>query len=246
MIEISTDQKEKGQRQCGIKPSRTIMSEERAGHGHAKRQDDGQRNRHIHVEPPSRQRAKRRGEEGRPEYATWNRYHRRDQVKQMRSCRCRAGPDRNGQKHHVHHREARHADPEQQVTIRGILTTQKRRVETLRAVPGACESVDHDIGVDAATRDEGALERQVDARLAHAWQRVQRLFNTCDTGRAVDVGQMQHEVGCDPPASGRLGQRDAGRARGVHARTHRRMRFSTGVPSGAVALTSMRQRPGSR
>ena len=110
LVEVAADQQEEQERDRRIEID-LVAAHHRLVEAHARGENDGERDRHIHVEPPPLQGGERRGIEGLTgiDYG-WQRNQRRQPAEQRHQTWVHIagapGPHRHGQQHDVHGGEA--------------------------------------------------------------------------------------------------------------------------------------------
>ena len=115
VIEIAAGQQKEGQRDGGVEIG-VVAREPCLPERGCERQRNGQRNRHIHVEPPGAECTPGADKErlgGKADGGQGD--HRRNPVKHVACRTLGPGPDSDREQHHVHRRKARHRQPHQQV-----------------------------------------------------------------------------------------------------------------------------------
>ena len=228
VIEVSPAQQEEAQHHRRVEigvVARQHRLVERGDHG----QRDGQRDRHIHVQPTALQRSPCRDVEGAP-----GKDHRRDRDQCADPVHHVAGhafgprPDRDRQQHDVHHREERDGQPHQQVAALpvGGGRGQHAGVELMRLVARAFQDGAKILGRHLRPRlDRGAAQGQVHACVAHAGHRGQRPFHpprcTPRNGCRAATASASHPRVALPVARPRGRQSRPDRPRGGNARRWR-------------------------
>ena len=196
MVQIAAQQQEKRQHHCRVEIGlfarmRRLIQADAGG------QDQRQRDRHIHPQPPDPQRRPGRAKERLPdENYRRDGNQRRNPVKHVPRGRFGPRPDRHRQQHDVHHREKCHAQPHQQFAALpvGLGHAQQAGVQLMRLKPHALQHR-HQIrrrhpGIGL---NRHAFLRQIDPRRLHARLRQQRRLDGRDTGRAMRRRQRQHQ-----------------------------------------------------
>ena len=184
MLEHPSDQQKERQRQCGVKIGMRAAIE-RFIQRHACGQEDGQRDRHIHVHPGHSNGApgvaeKRLCREDRRRQS--NRC--RDQVKQIPRRICCPRPNRDGQQHDIHHRKARDAQPQNQIArdaiVAGLAALQIKGVGVIAHRGQRL----HSFFCIQRPAQRNAFQRQVHACVLDTRYGIQGAFDRADAGRA--------------------------------------------------------------
>ena len=176
-------------------------------------EDQRQRDRHVHPQPPGPQRPPGAREERLP-----GKGHGRqrdgagNEVDHVPRRVVGPGPDGDGQDHDVHHGKARHPDPHQDVAPLpvGGGRGQGGGIELEGLIADPVERRDQVGGRHPRFRiHHHPAQRQVHPRGVDAGLRRQHPLDIGDAGRAMDGGHRQHDV-----AAHRVGSPDPARQRG--------------------------------
>mmetsp|Transcript_18518 Transcript_18518/g.30302 ORF Transcript_18518/g.30302 Transcript_18518/m.30302 type:complete len:613 (+) Transcript_18518:2199-4037(+) len=196
-FEVATGQKEETQRQRRVEIG-VMTRKRRFPERRAERQDNRQRNGHIHRQPPHGQRPpcahkKRLPCKGDSRQSNGGGNPMKHVTGRVRS----PGPDRHRQQHHVHRGKASHGQTHQErlACAGGFGAAQDRRVKRLRQNAGLSQCSDQGIvRYITAGRHISPLERQVYPSGGHIVTGQQGLFRIADTDLAVNFGQGQEDV----------------------------------------------------
>ena len=246
VVQHPAQQQEEAQRHGGVEigVGAALGDLEQADAG---REDQGEADRHVHVDVAVAQHAQRRAEEGHAgERGGRQRDQRRNPVQQVAGGVGRPGPDRDREQHHVHHRKARDGEAGEQVAPLAVTlgVVHGPRVEGAGGVADPREGGDHVLGLrrGGVVGGRDATQAEVDAGRAQAGGAGQRVFDALDAGGAVDAGDEEVEppqplarVGDEArqPAGAREGGRGAGGAAGAGARPFRLARgLAQGLAGG--------------
>ncbi len=222
LIEKAADQEEEQQRHGRIEID-LLAAHHGLVEAHGGRQQDGERDRHVHVQAAAFERAERRDEEGLPGIGDGGqRDQRRQPAEQRRERRLhvarRPRPDRDRQQHDVHGGKARHRHAPQQIILpRGIAILlgglDRRRDETRALERG--DEVDL-AGKARVVGDAEPLGGKRGPRGLDAANAERRALDRAQAAAAMHVldGERQHGLGADGTrAFGLLGEAPG---RGLH------------------------------
>ena len=183
MIKIAPDQQEKEQHRDAVEIG-VLPLLQRLGDARAKRQKDGQRNRHVHIGAPRTQRTIRRLEEVLRRIERGRNCNQRRHPVQQRARAfahfVRTGPNRHREHHDVHRGKAGHGEIAQQapaLLVDGGL--RHLRIERSCAVAERRQLLDDAFGRRAARAptDPQSLSGKIEARLLDARHLLQALLN---------------------------------------------------------------------
>ena len=197
-VEVTADQQEEQKRGRAVEID-LLGTADRLEQAHRRRQKDGERDRHIHVESARPQSRERRAVEGPPrEGDDRQRDQGRDPVEQgLRRDIHVAGlapPHRDGQHHDVGGGETRDAETQKQAAL--VLAVDGRRIaERMSRETGALEPVEHGLPIEhvLAPAHRHALRGEVGAREHDAGGLRQRALDRRNAAAAAHAGDRECE-----------------------------------------------------
>ena len=194
LIENAAGEQEHEQHQRAVEIGVALMGD-RLDERERKRENDAERDRHVHVERAAFQRACGADEE---RHAGVSRARQRDQggepVKEVARRGVRVGvgarPERDREQHHVHRRESRDAEAAQELRLSRLFDAVDRgRRERMGGIAQGLEALENRRRLERALvpLDGDALAREIDSRAAHARLLAEALLDRADAGAAMDA-----------------------------------------------------------
>ena len=164
-------------------------------HGEREREQDAERDRHVHIERALADGLQRAVEERPAGVSDGRQRDKRGQPVQKIARRialrpCRAAPERDRDQHDVHGAERGDAQATQQALFLGRLdVVELLRREGIGGIAEALQPVDYRAGRERllVPFDGDALAREIDPRAANAALAAEALFDRADAGAAMDA-----------------------------------------------------------